>query len=241
MANVHGQVARHGITIQTESRFSPAVGWLSDFTRQSGGTVPSWVGTTLTNGGISIPRWMSDVPERRRVLSYEKHRGYSRYPGRRNITINESLDVNLQGMSTRFSVDASIGGVRRASHKGLDQGARRGNMTIRIRAWNTNGQLVVDDNRLSSGQFPHPHISGWSPRNLYRWEQEYTSTSPIGRVLVEQNITTGSENFHDVGDRSPGGSWNPTENIGRYYPFNYYSILGANEQGSVNRVREFIL
>lgn len=241
MANRHGQVARHGITIQAQSVFKPAVGWMGDFVRQAGGNAPEWLTTTLARGGVSTPRWLSDVPERRRILCYEQHKGYSRYPGRRRINIYENVDINLGGMSNSFGVDASIGGVNRASHQGLDQGAVRGNMYIRVRAWNTDGNLVVDDNRLSSAQFGYPRISGWSTTTLHRWNREYVSSTPIGRVIVNQRIYTGDENWHDVGDRSPSSGWNPGATIGQYYGINYYGILGINQKGSITRTREFVV
>jgi len=241
MANRHGQVARHGLTLQAESVFKPAIGWLSDFIRSSGGRPGEWISMSLSRGGVSTPRWLSDVPERRRIISREKHKGYSRYPGRRRINLHETLDYNLNGFSTSFSVDASIGHVYRASHQGLDQGAQRGQMYIRVRAWSTSGNLLVDDNRSSSGQWGYPHISGWSTRALYRWENLYSTGQPVGRVLVEQRIYTGDENWHDPGDRSPNRSWNPNYSIGRYYSFNYFGILRIDQKGTVDRTRVFVV
>ncbi len=239
MAERHGQIARHGITVQAMNDIPIAPGWLGDYVNDAVG-LPNTITAAAQARGQRAPFWVSDLKDGQRIFIHDLHRGYTRYPRRWDQVIDLNLDTHLNGDYNSFNVDASVSNVARASHRGLDHGARRGNLSIRVRAWNTSGSLILDwgsiTSNASEGVFTGYAISGWT-YYWNPWERTFNLGQPIGRVLVNTRIVMGSEEYHSEGDRSNGGGWNPVHEIGAFERYNYFDLIGINEgQKSLNSI-----
>jgi len=227
MANRHGQIARHGITIQAMNDIPIVPGWLGSYVNGAVG-LPNTLIAAAQSRGHRAPSWVSNLRDGQRIFIHDLHRGYTRYPARWNQTIDLNLDTHLNGDYNGFNVNASVANVARASHRGLDLGAVRGNLSVRVRAWNTSGSLIHDWGNLTQGLFGGYSISGWTSY-WNPWEITFNLGQPIGRVLVNTRIVMGSEEYHDVGDRSNGRGWNPNIQIGAFENYNYFDLIGINE------------
>lgn len=226
MAQWHGQVARYSLVVQGVQTVKLMPGWGSVYQREYS-SVPGYFSSALNAHGLARPLWGSDIPDTTIVRSAECHHGHSRYPYNADQTYTEVIDTNFEGVTTRIHVAGSIANVGRGSHQGLDQGARRGVQYIRVRIWNTAGTLVRD-----TGEFKTHEWSGWDP--AWRpWGAEYSVGQSIGRVVVNQRIFTGAENYHDSLHAQPGAT------IGGYYPMNFFGVLGWNNVGHFCRTMTY--
>lgn len=236
MSTTEGQITRHGITIQSHrrSQFSRP-GWLNTYMNDVGTARPAWMSGAISRGGQNRPIWASQLVGGDEIFIHDLHRGYSRYPGRIGTHLNLNLDTNLEGKYHHFTVDCSVSGVARYSHWGLNRGARKGNLTVRVRAWSNSNALILDWGSVSTnwenGVFGGDAISGWTPY-WNPWSRHFNLGQPIRRVLVNTRLITGNEQFHDVGDRSNGSGWNPWHVIGAHHQYNYFDIIGINEGSS---------
>lgn len=232
MARWDGQFARYGITVQAQRNRTLQPGWMDGYVQRGTG-IPGWMGQALINNGVGMPRWASQIPDGREIYIYDLHRGHSRISGHGDRRLDLNADINIGGMSNRFVVDVSAANVNRRSNKGLNNGARRGNITCRIRAWaSDNGQLLIDQGSITSnvsdGIYKGPYkVSGWD-NYWHPWSRTITASRAVGRILVNIRVIFGVEDYHSIGDGSPNGNWNPHHTIGAYYQYNYFDLIHIN-------------
>lgn len=234
MAQWHGQVARHSFMVQGKNNIELIGNWLSDYTTLMGS---SSISDSMDNQGISKPRWVSDIPVGTNIISVEQHRNWSRYPGRRHNTYNYTIDHDFGGQVKDIAVIAAIANVNRKSHKGLDQGATRGRNYFDVTVYDTSGNVMLNTSRFRTHRW-----SGWNSWWRPTW-RTYSFSQPVGRVVAKQRLYTGDEAWHDVGDGSPGGGWNPSNvKAPGFYEVPIFQVEPMRRTGTspvINRVETY--
>lgn len=140
------------------------------------------------------------------MISREFLHSLTNYPWREGETYRYACDIEVGGGSNLIAATVWAASIARNSHKGLDQGARSGTVTIE--------SLVVTytdgtQQTFWPGALIFDAMNGWvSKYYIHKWSNYISTPKPILRARLSCIVFMGWEQYHD------GDNWTPTGIIG---------------------------
>lgn len=206
MPNTQGQVSRFGINLQVSKTLTSFPGWGGDFLASRKGTPTGWLGDTMSSVGTPPPRFASDTVGGNIVVSREYLHALTNYPWNEGHTNRYTCEIEVGGGSNTIALTLWAASMGRNSHKGIDQGARSGTVTIE--------SLTVTFTDMTTqviwpGALIFDNMNGWVPKYyIHKWSSQLSLSKPILRAQVRVVVFVGWEQYHD------GNNWTPEGAIG---------------------------
>lgn len=203
MSNTHGQMSRFGINLQAGKNLAAFPGWGSDFLASRTGNPAGWLGDTMSSAGAAPPRFAGDTPGGKMIISREFLHSLTNYPERAGQTYRYACDLEVGGGTTLVALTIWAASLARNSHKGLDQGARSGTVTIEsLTLTYTDGTQQV----FWPGQLVFDAMNGWvSSYYIHKWGNYVVGSKPVLRARLSVAVFMGWEEYHDADKWTPKG------------------------------------
>lgn len=235
MANTQGQVSRFGINLQVGKKLAAFPGWGTDFLASRQGNPAGWLGAAMSSAGAPPPRFAGDTPGGNLVISREFLHSLTNYPWNDGQTFRYACDIEVGGGTNLIAATVWAASIARNSHKGIDQGARSGTVTIEaLTVTFTDGTQQV----IWPGAVIFDNMNGWvSTYYIHKWSNYVSLAKPILRARLSLLVFVGWEQYHD------GDNWTPEGVIGSgILGVGYdYGVPPGNVIGFVDRQNTYMI
>lgn len=205
MSNYHGNLSRLVLCIQEVEEPVAFPGWGSDLNLKRLKKKEGWASAAMGTTATKAPEWMSNVRIPFTTRSREFVHTMGRYPGRNGVAYRYEMDHLVEGRSSTVSWNVEAYSVVRQNYWVQQPGHGRYYINVQY----------VDGTTWSSGEITlytnwHGNVVDWWA-DEWRWRRSargVVGNKPINVVTLGFIAELRSNSYHDVGDRSPGWSWN---------------------------------